>query len=140
MTVAKTKNWAVRSITCEECSRVFEIYAVGTARTIHCDVCRRRRFRVQKHAAKVLNQAIRDGKVKCAKGQDCVDCGKPARCLDHRNYLDPTNVEPVCYSCNFKRPPAKWRDPQLPPLSASVARSSAAEQPKLSDMRVGAGR
>lgn len=33
----------------------------------------------------------------------CVDCGKPAKCYDHRDYLKPLDVEPVCISCNKLR-------------------------------------
>lgn len=36
---------------------------------------------------------------------DCVDCGRPAECYDHRDYLRPLDVEPVCYSCNRRRGP-----------------------------------
>jgi hypothetical protein len=33
----------------------------------------------------------------------CVDCGLRAQCYDHRDYLDPLMVDPVCESCNYKR-------------------------------------
>lgn len=36
----------------------------------------------------------------------CVDCGKDAFDYDHRKYKEPTNVVPVCRSCNIKRGPA----------------------------------
>lgn len=35
----------------------------------------------------------------------CADCGKPATCYDHRNYLEPLKVEPVCNTCNLARGP-----------------------------------
>jgi len=41
-----------------------------------------------------------DGSVKC------VDCGKPARVYDHRDYAHPLDVDPVCKRCNQKRGPA----------------------------------
>ena len=37
----------------------------------------------------------------------CADCGKQAREYDHRNYLRPFEVVPVCRSCNLKRGPAE---------------------------------
>lgn len=39
----------------------------------------------------------------------CVDCGKPARSYDHRDYAKPLEVEPVCTKCNHQRGPAKNR-------------------------------
>lgn len=36
----------------------------------------------------------------------CTDCGKPATCYDHRDYLKPDEVEPVCRACNKIRGPA----------------------------------
>lgn len=39
-------------------------------------------------------------------GVACVDCGKPAQCYDHRDYLEPLDVDPVCMRCNGKRGPA----------------------------------
>ena len=35
----------------------------------------------------------------------CVDCEAPATKYDHRNYLKPLQVDPVCNSCNLKRGP-----------------------------------
>jgi hypothetical protein len=39
----------------------------------------------------------------------CVDCAKAASEYDHRNYLMPLEVQPVCRGCNKKRGPAKYR-------------------------------
>jgi len=36
----------------------------------------------------------------------CVDCGNPASVYDHRDYLKPLEVDPVCRVCNSKRGPA----------------------------------
>lgn len=33
----------------------------------------------------------------------CVDCGKQAHHYDHRDYLEPLAVQPVCGSCNHRR-------------------------------------
>lgn len=35
----------------------------------------------------------------------CVDCGRPAKVYDHRDYSRPLDVEPVCKGCNKKRGP-----------------------------------
>ena len=37
----------------------------------------------------------------------CMDCDKRATCWDHRDYLKPDDIDPVCHSCNWKRGPAK---------------------------------
>ena len=37
----------------------------------------------------------------------CFDCRKPAEVYDHRDYLKPYDVEPVCKVCNHKRGPGK---------------------------------
>ena len=50
--------------------------------------------------------AIRRGGLRPAKDFACVDCGAPARHYDHRDYNKPLEVEPVCVSCNLRRPPA----------------------------------
>lgn len=57
-------------------------------------------------AIKVVTKAVKTGEIKKAKECACVDCGKPAIDYDHREYLKPLNVVPVCRSCNLKRGPA----------------------------------
>lgn len=54
-------------------------------------------------AIKAVRRAIRRGDLQPAKGQECADCGKDARDLDHRDYTKPLEVVPVCRSCNLKR-------------------------------------
>lgn len=52
-------------------------------------------------------RAIREGNLSRLDGSiACVDCGKPAQVYDHRSYLRPLDVDPVCRSCNAKRGPA----------------------------------
>lgn len=41
---------------------------------------------------------------------NCVDCGIPAKCYDHRDYAKPLDVEPVCVGCNVRRGPGANRD------------------------------
>lgn len=58
-------------------------------------------------ARAAVAQAIRDGKLPRLDGTiQCVDCGKPAKNYDHREYARPLDVQPVCRSCNLKRGPA----------------------------------
>lgn len=37
----------------------------------------------------------------------CKDCGLPAEEYDHRDYMSPLKVDPVCMSCNQLRGPGK---------------------------------
>ena len=50
-----------------------------------------------------VHNAIKRGVIPPAKACVCVDCGKPARHYDHRDYNKPLEVEPVCISCNMMR-------------------------------------
>lgn len=58
------------------------------------------------------------GKVPPAQGQDCADCGGPAVEYDHRSYMEPLNVEPVCSQCNSNRgqgwPPTDHEPVEVP--------------------------
>jgi len=51
-------------------------------------------------------KAIREGVLPKLDGSiSCVDCGKPARDYEHRDYNYPLQVEPVCRGCNRRRGP-----------------------------------
>jgi len=59
----------------------------------------------------IMAHALRRGIIKkLSPDIKCVDCGKPAKCYDHRDYFKPLDVEPVCISCNRFRGPAKNRE------------------------------
>lgn len=61
-------------------------------------------------AIAAMNKARQRGEVPPIKGQLCVDCGAPAKHYDHRDYLRPLDVEPVCVRCNLRRGPAwQWQ-------------------------------
>jgi len=53
-----------------------------------------------------IAQLVRSGEIPPAKTLVCVDCGGSAREYEHREYLRPLDVVPVCRSCNLKRGPA----------------------------------
>jgi hypothetical protein len=79
-----------------------------------CTPCYRHENTVQFKARKIFCEALRRGKFPSAKTKRCVDCGCKARDWDHRDYLKPLEVEPVCRSCNQKRGPAKFTPFFLP--------------------------
>ena len=53
-----------------------------------------------------VKKAVKNGDLPPVSELKCVDCGKPAKHYDHRDYGKPLEVEPVCVSCNCKRGPA----------------------------------
>jgi len=76
-----------------------------------------------REAISVVRKAVASGALPKLDGSiPCVDCGKPARNYDHRDYRRPLHVEPVCVSCNKQRgtaepyasnPPAKPSDEEI---------------------------
>ena len=54
-------------------------------------------------AGSILSCARRKGIVETFHGKECVDCGRPAQCHDHRDYTKPLDVVPVCDKCNYRR-------------------------------------
>jgi hypothetical protein len=57
-------------------------------------------------AGLLVYKAMQAGRLPKASTLTCVDCGKPAKCWDHRDYDKPFEIEPVCIGCNRKRGPA----------------------------------
>ena len=74
-----------------------------------CDDCEAKRRPLVQRATWAVYRAVKAGKIQSARTLACADCGKPARCYDHRDYEKPLEVEPVCIGCNAKRGPAKCR-------------------------------
>ena len=54
-------------------------------------------------ARSMLSMAVSMGRMPAARTFLCVDCSAPAHSYDHRRYLDPLAVDPVCRKCNIKR-------------------------------------
>lgn len=75
--------------------------------TYMCDGCRPFQLQLQYRAANAVYTATRRGELPKLADLQCVDCGKPAKCWDHRDYDKPLQIEPTCRSCNKKRGPAK---------------------------------
>lgn len=58
--------------------------------------------------------AVRAGLLPRARLMMCVDCGNRASVWDHRDYLKPLDVQPVCRPCNKSRGPGLNREHQRP--------------------------
>ena len=69
-----------------------------------------RRARVHSALHKV-RRAVKRGDLPHPNTLVCSDCSAPAEVYDHRDYLKPLSVEPVCRSCNIRRGPAKINKP-----------------------------
>mgnify|MGYP003473459537 CR=1 FL=1 len=70
---------------------------------LFCYKCSSRHYDDMYAANSAIKPHIKSGTIKRASECTCVDCGKPAKDNDHRDYLKPLEVEPVCRSCNVKR-------------------------------------
>lgn len=60
-----------------------------------------------RRAAYQVGWLTKTGQIPRANTLICVDCGAQAEVYDHRDYLKPKDVEPVCRKCNYKRGPGK---------------------------------
>lgn len=56
---------------------------------------------------------VRSGRMPRPQTLLCVDCGVRAEEYDHRDYLRPLDVVPVCQSCNKRRGPGKNKKPTV---------------------------
>ena len=54
-------------------------------------------------ARRITTFAVRVGFLPLPTDFPCVDCGKPAKCYEHRDYSKPLDVVPVCIHCNKVR-------------------------------------
>lgn len=74
---------------------------------IRCYPCSGVVERMRTRAMATVKKLIRTWRLRPAHHFDCVDCGAPAVCYDHRDYSQPEVVDPVCMRCNKLRGPAK---------------------------------
>lgn len=54
---------------------------------------------------------VRSGRLTRPENLFCEDCGLAASVYDHRDYLRPLDIVPVCRSCNKKRGPGLNKQP-----------------------------
>jgi hypothetical protein len=90
----------------------------GALLPCQCATCERGRHRDERRGAgrayRLVQAAIQHGRLAKRDGTiACADCGRPATEYDHRDYGQPLLVAPVCHRCNVRRPPAKWREPEI---------------------------
>jgi hypothetical protein len=90
---------------CERCGGEFDRHAPVVR---FCFPCTKQRDKDSGAylAHQAVSAAVRRGDMPRASEFPCVDCAKPARDYDHRDYSKPLDVQPVCRSCNKLRGPA----------------------------------
>ena len=84
--------------------------ADGVSQAGFCRPCMGARRAARSRAHKEVRAAIAAGRLAPVFFCRCADCLAPATCYDHRDYSKPLEVDPVCWSCNNVRGPAKIAD------------------------------
>lgn len=102
----------MRTITCIACGAKAQR---AKSNFVFCLPCGHQHDRDAIKAACAVRKHIRSGAIKRAAEHICTDCGKQATEYDHRDYLKPVDVQPVCRSCNHLRGPA-FNSVYRPPL------------------------
>ena len=78
----------------------------------YCNGCWNDARREIHRAHRIVQQAVRSGKLPRLRGVMCWDCRRElATAYDHRDYAQPLRVTPVCHDCNRKRGPARHPSP-----------------------------
>ena len=81
-----------------------------------CSIERRKYYNNKQLAcSKIVALAVNSGILPKLDGSiNCVDCGKIATDYEHRDYMKPLEVDPVCRKCNIRRGRALNHDLPLP--------------------------
>ena len=94
-------KFGYRVKSCEVCSTSFGRQVVASR--AYCKDCRKWVMWVQQRVTRAVREAIKIGILDRPETQACVDCGKRAEYYEHRHYMRPLDVVPVCIRCNQKR-------------------------------------
>ncbi len=90
-------------IFCLPLCAICEQVPVRSVKSMLCIPCLDVHLKRQTKALSVVMKARLSGKLADPSTLQCVDCAQPARVWEHRDYLKPLDVEPVCYPCNQRR-------------------------------------
>lgn len=100
----KKRNAGVNVRYCAICDGVIP---KGRSHSQYCSLeCSRAIAEARAGIGNAIARHVRTGVLVPAKELTCVDCGSLAREYEHREYLKPFDVVPVCHACNLKRGPA----------------------------------
>lgn len=93
--------------TCALCGAEFNTKDRGKGQSPYCSYeCSSLVSEARCTITAIVAKAIRSGFIDKAKNHKCVDCGNAAMDYEHRSYMKPLDVVPVCRPCNLKRGPA----------------------------------
>lgn len=89
---------------CGDCGKRFPRAGAGQVRCNPCSWIVEPGFSFVKNQ---VSKAVRSGELPNLKATyvPCTDCGSRADRYDHRDYLKPLSVDPVCHQCNRLRGP-----------------------------------
>lgn len=104
-----------RRIVCARCNEP-RLIPKTHGRRRYCNSCRKPAAREAGLASRIVTKAVNRGELPPPTDFKCVDCGFRAHLYEHRCYDRPLDVEPVCYSCNVRRGPAKREQPFFLPV------------------------
>lgn len=94
---------------CVACGKRYKTPEKWAAQS-YCFNCAADAHYARNDATSEVTKAIRLGVLMRADQFRCVDCDNWAAVWDHRDYHKPFQVEPVCKSCNSRRPAAYRRE------------------------------
>lgn len=87
------------------CIACGNVHRRDSAFAILCWACVKAQSILRSHANRQLISARLRGDIAPPTQYACVDCSRPAKLYDHRSYVRPLDVQPVCHSCNVRRGP-----------------------------------
>jgi hypothetical protein len=91
--------------TCPRCGENIDHGKPNTKFCFGCSEAGAKKDQLRREARWAVNKAIRAGWLPSPKELKCVDCGRDARCYDHRDYYQPLRVDAVCKRCDARRGP-----------------------------------
>ena len=92
---------------CALCGAAFSAIGSGRNGSPYCSArCARLVGKAREKVISSVSTSVRRGELPKPSTLACVDCGGEAEQYDHREYLRPLSVDPVCRSCNSRRGPA----------------------------------
>lgn len=92
---------------CQHCGNSYEHHRHKSAAT-RCESCREIHCILAGRCSSAVTTAEYNDRLQDPKTMRCIDCGNSANVYDHRDYLKPLSVDPVCNTCNIRRAGARW--------------------------------
>jgi hypothetical protein len=89
------------------CAGCGESIKVAKAPNFYCVSCKDKSMTLRFRLYRKVRAAIERGELEpIGPKTKCIDCGDKAYGYEHRDWLKPLDVVPICRACNWKRGPA----------------------------------